>query len=300
MRPLREAPGDPFVAFERAAEAAGRARAAVRAALPMDRAAADLGVAGMIAGGALLVRGELPRRRALMNGLGAAFGLEPALVRTTPGMTAEELREVRAARLSAGPPAPHRRPPLAHGLVLVERLAEAAPAVRDLLFHVAAGGDVAGWVRPATLTLLVTQPAAGLDPHEADRMLARIDLRDAAPGAFGRAVGSGDLHAAQVVARTLPVGERVLAAALDVVRRARPGDPEAPVAIAGTATRGPGPRAGQALLRLARARALADGRLTPDLDDIRVLAPAVLAPRMGWRDEAAATTAMGALMETVA
>ncbi len=65
---------------------------------------------------------------------------------------------------------------------------------------------------------------------------------------------------------------------LDLVRAARPGegDPELTKGIGW----GPGPRAAQALMLAARARALVDGRLSPSLDDITVLAEPALKHRM--------------------
>ena len=43
---------------------------------------------------------------------------------------------------------------------------------------------------------------------------------------------------------------------------------------------GPGPRASQALMMAARARAVLDGRLSPSLDDVLALAKPVLKHRM--------------------
>ncbi len=43
---------------------------------------------------------------------------------------------------------------------------------------------------------------------------------------------------------------------------------------------GPGPRASQALMLTARARALLDGRLAPSVDDVLALAEPVLQHRM--------------------
>jgi MoxR-like ATPase len=43
---------------------------------------------------------------------------------------------------------------------------------------------------------------------------------------------------------------------------------------------GPGPRAAQALMLAARARALLDGRLSPSLDDVAALAQPVMRHRM--------------------
>ena len=59
---------------------------------------------------------------------------------------------------------------------------------------------------------------------------------------------------------------------------ARPGegDPELTKGISW----GPGPRAAQALMLAARARALVDGRLSPSLDDIATLAEPALKHRM--------------------
>ena len=78
--------------------------------------------------------------------------------------------------------------------------------------------------------------------------------------------------------RSLPVGETVVEAILDLVRAARPG--EGDPAVTRHISWGPGPRAAQALMLASRARALADGRLAPSLDDIAALAGPVLKHRM--------------------
>jgi len=71
-----------------------------------------------------------------------------------------------------------------------------------------------------------------------------------------KVISSNDLKKLQLLVRKLPVGESVISAILELVRSARPG----------TATKeleefiswGPGPRASQALMLTARARALLD------------------------------------------
>ena len=89
---------------------------------------------------------------------------------------------------------------------------------------------------------------------------------------------SDDLLEAQRVVRRAPIGEQIVEAILDLVRAARPGegDPELAKGIGW----GPGPRAAQALMLAARARALVDGRLSPSLDDIESLAEPALKHRM--------------------
>jgi len=67
-------------------------------------------------------------------------------------------------------------------------------------------------------------------------------------------------------------------AILDMVRAARPEGGDA--GIASHLSWGPGPRASQALMLAARARALLDGRLAPSLDDLAALAGPVLRHRM--------------------
>jgi MoxR-like ATPase len=79
--------------------------------------------------------------------------------------------------------------------------------------------------------------------------------------------------------RMIPVGESVADAILSLVRSARPGI-DASAYINNTVSWGPGPRASQALMLGARARALLDGRLSPSLEDVAALAKPVLRHRM--------------------
>ena len=82
----------------------------------------------------------------------------------------------------------------------------------------------------------------------------------------------------QHLIRRMPVPEGVVDAILKLVRSARPG---ADNDIAKKfISWGPGPRASQALMLCARARALYDGRLAPSVDDVKALAEPVLQHRM--------------------
>ena len=78
--------------------------------------------------------------------------------------------------------------------------------------------------------------------------------------------------------RRLPVGESVVEAILKLVRSARPG-PEAGE-LGKLISWGPSPRACQALMLAARARALIDGRLSPSIDDVLDMAEPILKHRM--------------------
>ncbi|ANL35253.1 AAA family ATPase [Rhizobium phaseoli] len=82
----------------------------------------------------------------------------------------------------------------------------------------------------------------------------------------------------QTLVRQMPVSETVVDAILSLVRSARPGQGNAPTDK--NVAWGPGPRAGQAMMLCARARALYEGRLAPSLDDIFALAEPILQHRM--------------------
>ncbi|MCB1446180.1 MAG: MoxR family ATPase, partial [Rhizobiaceae bacterium] len=86
------------------------------------------------------------------------------------------------------------------------------------------------------------------------------------------------LQEIQTLIRRMPVSESVLDAILRLVRSARPGNGNefADQKVAW----GPGPRAGQALMLTARARALYEGRFAPSVDDVVALAGPVLQHRM--------------------
>jgi MoxR-like ATPase len=88
-----------------------------------------------------------------------------------------------------------------------------------------------------------------------------------------------DLLAAQRLVRHIPVGESVVEAILELVRRGRP-DTTDLEEVRDNVAWGPGPRASQALMLGVRARALMDGRLAPSIDDMVSLAPPILRHRM--------------------
>ncbi len=82
----------------------------------------------------------------------------------------------------------------------------------------------------------------------------------------------------QTLIRQMPVSDKVVDGILALVRSARPGQGNA--ATDKNVAWGPGPRAGQAMMLCARARALYEGRLAPSLDDVHALAEPVLQHRM--------------------
>ncbi len=84
---------------------------------------------------------------------------------------------------------------------------------------------------------------------------------------------------AQALLKRIPVGDKVVDSIITLVRRARPNDTDS-LEVRENVAWGAGPRAGQTLLGCAKVRAALDGRLTPSVDDVIALAPAVLRHRM--------------------
>ncbi|MDP5217712.1 MoxR family ATPase [Ruegeria sp. 2205SS24-7] len=89
-----------------------------------------------------------------------------------------------------------------------------------------------------------------------------------------------ELLAAQTLLRRMPVGESVVDLILDLVRAFRPDEVGVSEQVAETVAWGPGPRAAQALMMTVRARALLQGRLAPNAEDVLDMARPVLSHRM--------------------
>ncbi len=94
-----------------------------------------------------------------------------------------------------------------------------------------------------------------------------------------QAMAAEELMDAQALIRRVPVGESVVEAILTLVRAGRPETSEVD-AVRRHVAWGPGPRAAQALMLAARARALLDGRYAPSVEDVAALAHPVLRHRM--------------------
>ncbi len=88
-----------------------------------------------------------------------------------------------------------------------------------------------------------------------------------------------EIIAAQQLVRRIPADDRVIARAVSLVRNSRPDD-GSPQFICDWVSWGAGPRASQYLVLAAKAKALLEGRKTPAVDDIDVLALPVLRHRI--------------------
>ncbi len=84
----------------------------------------------------------------------------------------------------------------------------------------------------------------------------------------------------QETVRRVPAAQTVVQHALDLARRTRPHEPQAPALIRQMVTWGAGPRAVQFMMLAAKARALLHGRYHAALEDVRAVAHPVLRHRI--------------------
>ena len=121
-------------------------------------------------------------------------------------------------------------------------------------------------------------------------------------GAAGQAVqpvlGGADIRALQALVRQVSLSHELMDFVNRLVRATRPATSEVKF-IKEYGRWGAGPRAGQALILCAKARALLHGRFAATLDDIRTLAPPVLRHRvlLNFNAEAENLTADDAVVE---
>jgi MoxR-like ATPase len=125
--------------------------------------------------------------------------------------------------------------------------------------------------------VVISYPTA-MDEH---RILA--STTSAAEPAITPVASASDIDAMRQLVRDVPAASNIIDYALRLVRATRPGggaDDHVPEAVRQWVKWGAGPRAGQALVLGAKARALLDGRSVAATEDIRAVALPVLRHRV--------------------
>jgi MoxR-like ATPase len=284
------------------------ARAATATRIVGQDRVVELSLAAMLAGGHALLMG-LPGlgKTRLVETLGTVMGLSEARIQFTPDLMPSDILGSEVLETSPDGARAFRyvEGPIFAQLLMADEINRASPRTQSALLQAMQERvvTVAGQTRPlpapfhvlATQNPLEQEGTYPLPEAQLDRFLVRIDVdypdratereivlatTGASDGAARQVFDASSLMAAQAVVRRMPVGEAVLEAILDLVRACRPGEPEASDAVRAHVAWGPGPRAAQALMLLARAQALLEGRLAPDVEDVRRLARPVLSHRM--------------------
>jgi MoxR-like ATPase len=291
---------------ERAVAEIKRAREAIGGVVFGQEEVVEQALVTLLGGGhGLLIGVPGLAKTKLVETLGKVLGLETKRVQFTPDLLpadilgSEVLEEAadrsRAFRFIKGP--------VFTQLLMADEINRASPRTQSALLqamqehHVTVAGQSHDLPIPfhvlATQNPLEQEGAYPLPEAQLDRFLLQIDVNypdrtaerrmllettGEAQASPAQALTAEEFLAAQRLVRRLPIGERIVDAILDLVRAARPegGDPT----IASHISWGPGPRAAQALMLATRARALAQGRLSPTIDDVAALAAPALRHRM--------------------
>ncbi|HEX7378640.1 MAG TPA: MoxR family ATPase [Pirellulales bacterium] len=95
-----------------------------------------------------------------------------------------------------------------------------------------------------------------------------------------KVLSGAEIPELQVLVRRVPVSDHCLDFALNLVRATRADDELSPKYVSKWIAWGAGPRAGQALIVAAKARAALDGRTSVTIEDLRALAAPVLRHRL--------------------
>jgi MoxR-like ATPase len=250
----------------------------------------------------------------LVDSLGTVMGLDTSRVQFTPDLMPADITgsEVMEESISGERAFRFIRGPVFTQLLMADEINRASPRTQSALLqamqekHVTVAG--ARHDLPRLFHVLATQNPLEqegtypLPEAQLDRFLLQIDVgypnleaerRMLLATTMGeeksptRVCGPDDLLDAQSLVRRIPVGEKVMESILSLVRAARPDSDHGSdhgsdhdSGIRSQIAWGPGPRASQALMLAARARALLDGRLAPSTDDVVALARPVLRHRM--------------------
>lgn len=267
----------------------------------------ELTLGALLCGGHALLVG-LPGlgKTLLVDTLSRVMGLRANRIQFTPDLMPADIlgSEVLETAADGGRAFRFIEGPVFCELLMADEINRASPRTQSALLQAMQEREVtiAGQHRKlgppfhvlATQNPIEQEGTYPLPEAQLDRFLVQVDVSypsratereillattGATTASAAQVFSPAELIAAQEVIRRMPVGEKVVEAILDLVRACRPGEPEG-AALAGTLAWGPGPRAAQALMLMARARALLNGRLAPSAEDVAALARPVLEHRM--------------------
>ncbi|WP_086156325.1 MoxR family ATPase [Rhizobium sp. Kim5] len=263
-------------------------------------------ILAVLSGGhALLVGVPGLAKTRLVTTLGEVLGLAANRIQFTPDLMPSDIlgSEVMDQDDSGRRSFRFVKGPVFAQLLMADEINRASPRTQSALlqamqeYHITIAGQ--RYDLPAPFHVLATQNPLEqegtypLPEAQLDRFLLQVDvnypelaaerqillettgLGETRPQAI---IDAQRLIEIQTLVRQMPVGETVVDAILSLVRSARPGQGNA--STDKNVAWGPGPRAGQAMMLCARARALYEGRLAPSLDDVLALAEPILQHRM--------------------
>jgi MoxR-like ATPase len=293
---------------EAAREALGRVRTEVaKAVVGQDAAVSGLLVA-LLTGGHVLMEG-VPgvAKTLLVRSLAAALSVETRRVQFTPDLmpgdiTGSLVYDNRAGELT------FREGPLFTNLLLADEINRTPPKTQSALLEAMEEGQVSadGVSRPLPRPFLVAatqnpveyEGTYPLPEAQLDRFLLKVVLpvpdrdeeltilrrhaegfepHDLSAAGIRAVAGAAEVHAGAAAIRTVTVSPEVAGYVVDIARATR---------VSPSLSLGVSPRGATALLHTSRAWAWLQGRSFVTPDDVKALAGATLAHRLGLRPEA--------------
>jgi MoxR-like ATPase len=310
LTPADLTPADAMARFEALAQSFQAARAMIERAVLGQSLVVEQALITLLAGGhGLLVGVPGVAKTTLVKTIGTVLGLETKRVQFTPDLMPADILGSEVLETNSAGQRAFRfiQGPVFCQLLMADEINRASPRTQSALLEAMQEQQVSVAGQPRALAspfhVLATQNPIEQDgtyplpEAQLDRFLLdiRIDYPDlAAERAVLLATTSTQLpqiepvleatalEAAQNLLRHFPTPEHVAEAILRIVRALRPSSAQADILW------GAGPRAAQALLMGARARALLHGRSAPLLEDVVALAPAVLRHRIALSYQARA------------
>ena len=303
---------DAAARLESAAATFGKVRSGLGAVIFGQEEVIEQTLITLLAGGhGLLIGVPGLAKTKLVESLGVVLGLDTSRVQFTPDLMPADITGSEVMEESASGTRAFRfiRGPVFTELLMADEINRASPRTQSALLqamqekHVTVAGVRHDLPHPfhvlATQNPLEQEGTYPLPEAQLDRFLLQIDVgypdleaekRMLLATTMGeeiraaRVCGPEQLIEAQSLVRRIPVGEKVMASILKLVRAARPGNKDGGSTEGGiedgAIAWGPGPRASQALMLAVRARAFLDGRFAPSTDDVAALAAPVLRHRM--------------------
>ena len=311
---------------ERFSELAGAVEAQIRRVIVGQEQLVRDVLACMFCEGHVLLEG-VPGlgKTVLLRTLGDALSLEFNRVQCTPDLMPADivgtnvLGESGGTSFSAGP--------VFTQLLLADEINRATPKTQSALLEamaerrVTVGGETRALPRPffvmATQNPIEMEGTYPLPEAQLDRFLAKVLVP--LPGVedlveiLGRTTGTGsasatavasaqELVAAIALVRDVPIASHVTRHVVELVQATHPAGATAPPAIRQYVRHGSSPRGAQALVLMAKAYALLDGRLQAGVDDVRGAAAPCLRHRLvlGYEAVAAGVDADALVAEVLA
>jgi MoxR-like ATPase len=283
-------------------------RAAIAMAIVGQDEVVEQLLTGLLAGGHCLLEGVPGLGKTLLvRTLGQALDLRFRRIQFTPDLMPSDILGTEILEEDHGTGKRHfqfQEGPVFTNLLLADELNRTPPKTQAALLEAMQEHTVsyAGVTHslPEPFFVLATQnpleqagtyplPEAQLDrfllhvkvayPSEAEEREILRSTTGSAGAAVPAVMDGAAIRALQALARQVHLSDGLLSWINRLVRASRPG-PDAPAEVRAWVRWGAGPRAGQALVLCAKARALLQGRLAATREDIAALAAPVLRHRL--------------------